>query len=169
MIADLVRASVPPGEVLKVPVDPEHMCEQVGLTLASMPALERMGVRLLFWSFELGSALVKGTRFTRMSPELQQSWLVRLAESQVSLVRLVARLILTVVKPAHFAHRAVQAQVRYPSDRLASVTPANQVTVSREGVFDGLSCDTEVRCQVAVVVSCTAFCAFATEISATAI
>jgi choline dehydrogenase-like flavoprotein len=151
VIVDLVRASVPPGSVLKVDVDRDHMVEQVGLTLASMPWVERTGVRFLFWSFELGSAIFKGTRFTRMSLELQQSWLVRLAESQTSVVRLVARLILTVVKPAHFSHKKVQEQVRYPSDRLNDVVPSNRLSVPRERVFDGLERDTEVRCQVAVI------------------
>ena len=151
MIVDLVRASVPPGSVLKVDVDRDHLVEQVGLTLASMPWIERTGVRFLFWSFELGSLLFKRTRFTKMSPERQQAWLVRLAESQISVVRLVARLILTVVKPAHFAHKRVQEQVRFPSDRLDNVEPSSRPDIPKDRVFCGLERDTEVRCQVAVI------------------
>lgn len=147
----LVLATAPPGERLDADPDPDHLARQVGLVLASMPRFERSGVRTLFWVFEFVSVLARGTRFSRMEPQARDKWVIHLAESPFSVVRLFARLLLTVVKPAHFARRVVQAQIGYPAGHLDDVEPVRPVSLKAEQVTIGLDSDTEIRCQVAVV------------------
>ncbi len=151
MLLALVRATVPAGKSLRVAPDKEHLVHQVGLVLASMPRLERLGVRTLFWFFEHVSVLFCGHRFSAMEDEAQDQWVRTLAESQVSAIRLFARLILTVVKPAHFSHRRVQMDIGYPAGHLDDVEPVRPVTLAEDRIQVGLDRDLELRCQVAVI------------------
>ncbi|MDP6932558.1 MAG: GMC family oxidoreductase N-terminal domain-containing protein, partial [Myxococcota bacterium] len=84
-------------------------------------------------------------------PEQQARWVVAWAESGLTLVRLWARMLLTVVKPAHISRRAVHAAIRYPTSRLDGVRPERPVRLPRSQVVERLGADTERRCQVVVV------------------
>jgi choline dehydrogenase-like flavoprotein len=136
---------------LKVPPDPVHVAHSVGLVLASMPGLERVGVRTLLFGLEFCAYFLAGSRFSRLEPGPRDALVVRLAESPRSAIRLVARLLLTVVKPAHFSRRVVQQAVGYPADRLDDVEPVQEVQLPLEQVFERLGTDKEIRCQVVVV------------------
>ena len=147
----LVHATVPHGEQLNAEPESAHLYREVGLVLASMPRFERAGVRFLFLAFEFLSLLSRRRRFTRMPSRERDQWVVQLAESRISAIRLFARLLLTVVKPAHFAHRTVQTQIGYPAGHLDNVQPVKSVTLHPERVSVGLEKDLDVRCQVAVI------------------
>jgi len=151
VVLALVTSAVPSGERLKVPVDSEHMIREVGLILASMPRFERFGVRTLFFALEVVSVFVAGGRFSRLDLDRRDALVVRMAESPRSAIRLFARLLLTVVKPAHFAQRAVAAQLGHPVGRLDDVKPDVEVKFPSTQVFERLGQDTEIRCQVAVI------------------
>ena len=151
MLLYLVHATVPPGETLNVTPDAANLYRQVGLVLASMPRFERWGVRTLFFAFEFLSVFVHRTRFSRMPPTDRNGWVVQLAESRIPAIRLFARLLLTVVKPAHFASRSVQTQIGYPAGHLDKVEPVKAITLPPNRVSVGLETDVEVRCQVVVI------------------
>jgi len=147
----LVHATVPAGNSLHFEPDSAHLYREVGLVLASMPRFERMGVRCLFVAFEFLSVVRGRGRFTRMQSADRDAWVIQLSESHVPAIRLFARLLLTVVKPAHFAHRTVQAQIGYPAGHLDDVEPVKQVKLPPERVSIGLDSDAETRCQVVVI------------------
>ena len=151
VLSGLVASAVPPGLRLTEPPDDDHIEREVGLVLASMPKLERWGVRALFWSLEFGTVLVRGRRFTRLSDGSRDALVQQMAESPMSWLRLFARLLLTVVKPAHFSRRSVQAAMGQPVDRLAATEPHPVDPLPAERVFDDLKEDTTVRCQVVVI------------------
>jgi len=151
VLVALVAGAVPYGERLKLPPDPEDINKEVGLILASMPRFERMGVRILIVLFEWFSVCVYGRRFSLLDEEKRDALVLRMAESPRVLLRLFARLLLTVVKPTHFARRAVQTQVGHPVDRLDNVRAQDEPAMPEERVFEDLQTDMEVRCQVVVI------------------
>ena len=151
VLVGLVAGAVPPGDRLNVPADPDQVTQEVGLILASMPSFERMGVRLLFFLFEWIAVFVHGRRFSRLEPMVSAALVRRMAESPRSWIRLFARLLLTVVKPAHFARRAAQIQLGHPVDRLVDVKPNPEPVWAEDRIFEDLQADMDIRCQVAVI------------------
>ena len=151
VLVALVSAAVPAGERLDVPPDSAHVAHSVGLVLASMPGLERLGVRALLFMLEGSAWFLAGARFSQLEPASRDALVVRLAESPRAMVRLVARLLLTVVKPAHFSRRAVQFAIGHPADRLDDVQPTTPVSLPPAQVFERLSDDADIRCQVVVI------------------
>ena len=150
VLCGLVSAAVPSGLKLTEPPDEDHIALQVGLVLASMPRFERWGVRTLLWMLELGTGVLRGRRFSRMEATQRDVLVQRMAESSRSWLRLFARLLLTVVKPAHFSRRSVQVAMGHPVDRLDATTPHPADPLPPERFTDVLREDTTVRCQVVV-------------------
>ena len=151
LLVALVEATVPAGHRLKVEASPEHLARSVGLMLASMPWLERWGVRALFFVLEFSALFLASGRFSHLGPRPRDAQLKALVESEVSWVRLCSRLVLTVVKPAHFSRRRVQAAMGYPSGALDGVSAQKTEALPQAQVFERLSGDAEVRCQVVVI------------------
>ena len=151
VLCGLVSAAVPSGLKLTEPPDEDHIALQVGLVLASMPRFERWGVRTLLWMLELGTGVLRGRRFSRMEATQRDVLVQRMAESSRSWLRLFARLLLTVVKPAHFSRRSVQVAMGHPVDRLDATTPHPADPLPPERFTDVLREDTTVRCQVVVI------------------
>ncbi len=151
LIMALAEAMAPPGSALKTAPDEAYISEQIGMSLASMAWDGRLAVRVVMWAFELGTLFRYLRPFTALSPAARSAWLERTAQSGLSLVRLGVRLLLTVIKPAFFSHKQVQAEIGYPPDRLANVEPVRQVSLPPDRLVSGLAMETEVRCQVVVV------------------
>ena len=151
VLVALVHATVPVGQTLRSVPEKDHLIHQVGLVLASMPRFERFGVRSLFLVFEYASVFWCGHRFSQLQDSDRDQWVQTLAESRISAVRLFARLVLTVVKPAHFSHRRVQVEIGYPAGHLEDVQPVRSVQLKSDRVQLGLDRDLELRCQVAVI------------------
>ena len=150
VLCGLVSAAVPSGLKLTEPPDEDHIALQVGLVLASMPRFERWGVRTLLWMLELGTGVLRGRRFSRMDATQRDVLVQRMAESSRSWLRLFARLLLTVVKPAHFSRRSVQVAMGHPLT-VWTRRPRTCRSASARAVADVLREDTTVRCQVVVI------------------
>jgi choline dehydrogenase-like flavoprotein len=151
IVMALIEATVPPGRTMVQPPDEVHIIEQIGLMLASMAWDGRLVVRLGFKLFEISPLLFRGKCFTSMLPKAREAWVERAAENSWAHIRLGMRLLLTVIKPAHFSQRSVQAQLGYPADRLDAVKPVRKVELPAAQITTSLSADTELRCQVVVI------------------
>ena len=126
---DLASAAVPAGDRLDIPVDPEMVAEKVGLTLASVGVEGRFGVKLALHAFEWLALLRYGRPFTRLDPERQGRFLYSWTESRLLILRLAARLLLTIIKPVHLSQRAVKVRLGLPVDQFANVAPEKIVKV----------------------------------------
>ena len=151
VLVALIAGAVPYGDRLNLPPDPDDINREVGLILSSMPRFERCGVRVLIILFEWLAVFVYGRRFSRLDVDKRDALVLRMAESSRAVVRLFARLLLTVVKPTHFARRAIQSQVGHPVDRLDDVRAQDEPAMPEDRVFEDLQTDMEVRCQVVVI------------------
>lgn len=150
----LTRAAVPPGETLDVPVDEADVVDKAGLFLASLPYEGQVALRSLLAGFEWTAVVRHGRPFSSLTPEQQSQWVLDWAYGRRVSLRMMARLLLTVVKPAHIRRRAVQAQLGIPPERLETLDaakPEPAVELPPERVHIGLSRDTAERCQVVVV------------------
>ncbi len=127
------------------------VAEKVGLTLASVGVEGRFGVKLALHAFEWLALLRHGRPFTRLDPERQGRFLHSWTESRLLILRLAARLLLTIIKPVHLSQRAVKVRLGLPVDQFANVAPENPVRLPPKQVVRSLDADTEVRCQVAVI------------------
>jgi len=164
----LTRAACPPGEVISTPVSEEDVIENVGYFLASLPAEGRVALRLVLSSFEWLAIARFGRPFSSLDEERQSKWVLSWAYSNVAALRLVGRLLLTIVKPAHVRRRAVQAQMGHTAERLEKLdktVPENPVVLPPERLFIGLEADKEVRCQVAIIGSGAGGALAATELA----
>ena len=151
VLVALIAGAVPLGRQLSIPPDEDDVGREVGLVLSSMPPFERWGVRFMVVLLEWSVIFLQGQRFSTLNPSDRDALVLRIAESPNALVRLFARLLLTVVKPTHFARSAVQAQVGHPVDRSMEARPNPEPSWPKDRVFDALNSDVDVRCQVVVI------------------
>ena len=151
VLVALIAGAVPAGVRLTISPDPDDVDREVGLVLSSMPRFERWGVRFLIFLFEWVAVISEGRRFSRLEESRRDLLMLRMAESPRAFIRLFSRLLLTVVKPAHFARQAVQEQVGYPVGRLNGVQAEPEPIECLENVHEDLQSDLEVRCQVVVI------------------
>ncbi len=151
-LAALVSAAIPPGEATDLPVDQADVAEKVGLALAYMGTEGSLGVRAGLWFFEWLSVLRYGRPFSSLDSQRQTDWLTGWAESSLAPFRLAARLLLTMVKPAHVSRRAFLQQISFPGDRHDDVKPEVPSSLPRDRVvLDPLERDRTVRCEVVVI------------------
>jgi len=135
-------------------VDERDVAQNVGYFLASLPTEGRLALRFVLSSFEWLAVARFGRPFSSLDPARQARWVRGWAYSEVSAFRLVGRLLLTVVKPAHIRRRAVQVQMGHDQDRLDRLdqtTPTEVVSLPAERLHVGIAADTEVRTQVVII------------------
>ena len=147
----LVRATLPPGQSLNLPVDPEDLDKRVGLTMASMAWDGRLAVGLGLRLIEWMAVFRHGRPLSSLSQERAEQWVLAWAESRWATIRLWARVLLTVVKPAHFARRDVQRQVGHPAGHLDAVRPKKTITLPPKQVINRLDRNRKIRTQVVVI------------------
>jgi len=146
-ILALARATFPAG----VAVDPADLTSRTEDLCRAMPWENQLGVRLALGAFEWLALLRYGRPFSALAPERRDAYLHAWTDSRVSLFRLGARLLLTVVKPCHMSRRAVARDLEYPAERHDDAPLAAEVDFPRERLVEGLRGDLSVRCQVVVV------------------
>lgn len=151
-LAALASASIPPGDTATLPVDAADVAEKVGLALRTMATDGRLGVRGGLWLFEWMSVLRYGLPFTSLNADRQAQWVKSWADSSLAPFRLAARLLLTMVKPAHVSRKAYLKQIDYPAERLSDPQPEVPITYPKDRVVVApLEADLTVRCEVVVV------------------
>ncbi len=143
--AGLARAAFPSAEV-----DDADLCGRVERLLVAMPWESRLGVRVALGAFEWLALPRHGRPFSGLEPDARDRWVRGWSESRRAPLRLAARLLLTLVKPAHAARRSVKAAWGYPADRLDGVEAA-AVEFPVERMVTAVEGEREIRCEVVVV------------------